>query len=85
LRLAEPVNDTKLREYNPTKLDYLLRPETVESCFLLWRTTGDVVWRERGWTIFEALLNETSVENSGFASIRDVYRIGGPKKDEMPR
>jgi hypothetical protein len=43
------------------------------------------VWRERGWAVFEAVLNETSVEDSGFASIRDVYRVGGPKVDEMPR
>jgi mannosyl-oligosaccharide alpha-1,2-mannosidase len=85
LRLPEPEHDANLREYKPTKGGYLLRPETVESFFILWRTTGDVAWRERGWSIFEALVNETRVEDSGFASIRDVYRIGGPKMDEMPR
>lgn len=85
LRLAEPVLDASLREYKPAKPGYLLRPETVESFYYLWRITGDVVWRERGWAVFEAVLNETSVEDSGFASIRDVYRVGGPKVDEMPR
>lgn len=84
LRVAEPVLDANQREYQPTKAAYLLRPETVESLYLLWRTTGDVVWRERGWAIFAALLNETRVEDSGFASIRDVYRVGGRKLDEMP-
>jgi mannosyl-oligosaccharide alpha-1,2-mannosidase len=87
LRLAEPVLDAEQREYRPMagKGHYLLRPETVESFFLLWRTTGDVVWRERGWAVFEALLNETFVEDSGFASIVDVYHVGGPKRDDMPR
>ena len=85
LRLAEPVLDANQREYHPTKPDYLLRPETVESFYLLWRITGDVVWRERGWAVFEAVLNETHVEDSGFACIKDVYRVGGPKLDEMPR
>ena len=85
LQLAEPVLDAKQREYRPTRADYLLRPEAVESFFLLWRTTGDVVWRERGWAVFTALMNETRVEDSGFASISDVYRVGGPKLDQMPR
>ncbi len=85
LRLAELVLDPNEREYRPTKANYLLRPETVESFSLLWRTTGDVVWRERGWAVFEALLNETHVEDSGFASIRNVYQVGGQKLDEMPR
>jgi mannosyl-oligosaccharide alpha-1,2-mannosidase len=85
LQLAEPVLDANQREYQPTKAVFLLRPETVESFYLLWRTTGDVVWRERGWAVFEALLNETHVEDSGFASIRDVYLVGSPKLNEMPR
>lgn len=32
----------------------LLRPETVEALFVLWRTTGDVKYRQQGWTIFQA-------------------------------
>lgn len=32
----------------------LLRPETVEALFVLWRTTGDAKYREWGWEIFEA-------------------------------
>merc|ERR1719506_1253258 len=33
----------------------LLRPETVESLFLMWRLTHDPKWRAQGWAIFEAL------------------------------
>ena len=32
----------------------LLRPETVEALFVLWRTTGDAKYRDWGWEIFEA-------------------------------
>ena len=34
---------------------YLLRPETVESIFVMYRVTGDDKYREWGWKIFEAL------------------------------
>jgi hypothetical protein len=39
----------------------------VEGSYLLWRTTDDVVRRERGWVVFEAILNVARVEGSGFA------------------
>jgi len=32
----------------------LLRPETVEALFVLWRTTGDQRYRKWGWEIFQA-------------------------------
>ena len=85
LRPAEPVSNETAREYAPTKTGYLLRPETVESFYLLWRTTGDEAWRERGWSVFNALVKETRVDDGGFASIRNAHEIGGQKIDEMPR
>lgn len=32
----------------------ILRPETVESLFILWKVTGDPIYRERSWQIFRA-------------------------------
>ena len=32
----------------------LLRPETVEALFVLWRCTGDPLYRRQGWAIFQA-------------------------------
>lgn len=32
-----------------------LRPETVESLFYMWRLTGNGIFREWGWTIFQAI------------------------------
>jgi mannosyl-oligosaccharide alpha-1,2-mannosidase len=72
-------------EYLPINTGYFLRPETLESFYLLWRTTGDVVWRERGWEVFESLQRETRVESGGFASLENAHRVHGPKRDEMQR
>jgi mannosyl-oligosaccharide alpha-1,2-mannosidase len=85
LRPADPIQDQEWREYKPQRRDYLLRPEAVESFYLLWRTTADEVWRERGWAVFEAMMKEARVEGSGFASVNDVYVVGGQKLDQMPR
>ncbi len=83
---AEPVRGTdKPFEYAPVGPGHFLRPETVESFYLLWRATGDEVWRERGWEVFEALEREARVEGGGFASLEKAHQVGGPKKDEMPR
>ena len=85
VRSPEPVSNASLRDYTPINSGYTLRPETVESFFVLWRTTGDIVWRERGWSIFEALIREARVEDGGFASVVNVYHNGGQKSDDMPR
>lgn len=36
-------------ELTPNPAYNILRPETVESFFYLWRVTGDPVYREWGW------------------------------------
>ncbi|KAI0690301.1 seven-hairpin glycosidase [Cytidiella melzeri] len=70
-------------EYNVRSGKYLLRPETVESIFLMWKVTGDVVWRERGWRIFQALESEAKTA-SGYASLNTVALSHSTLKDEMP-
>lgn len=40
----------------------LLRPETVESLFVLWKVTGDPLYREQAWAIFRAFERWTRVE-----------------------
>ncbi|KAI9453038.1 seven-hairpin glycosidase [Lactarius psammicola] len=82
---AEPVRGTgRPSGYTPLRRSYLLRPETVESFYLLWRTTGDEVWRERGWEVFEALEREARVEGGGYACLKNAHHVGGPKYDRMP-
>ncbi|KAI0793718.1 seven-hairpin glycosidase [Fomes fomentarius] len=72
------------KDYTAMKPGYLLRPETVESFYLLWRTTGDEAWRERGWTVFQAIEKEAKT-GSGYASLQSVFVSPAQKKDEMPR
>lgn len=77
----------KEREYRVRKAGYLLRPETVESMYLLWRVTGDRVWRERGWEVFEAIERSARVDEGGYgyASVVNVGQVPTKKKNEMPR
>ncbi|KAF7420774.1 hypothetical protein PC9H_011292 [Pleurotus ostreatus] len=71
------------RDYRVSSSVYLLRPETVESLFLMWKTTRDVRWRERGWAIYEALEKHTRVEH-GYAIIRNVDQVPAETSDDMP-
>jgi len=56
----------------PSAKHGLLRPETVESLFIMWRLTGDSTYREWGWDIFEAIESRTRVSSGGFSPVRDV-------------
>jgi mannosyl-oligosaccharide alpha-1,2-mannosidase len=55
----------------------LLRPEAVESLFLLHRVTGDVVYREWGAQVVAALNRHARVASGGFTSVADVTLGGG--------
>ncbi|KAI1788147.1 seven-hairpin glycosidase [Ganoderma leucocontextum] len=70
-------------DYRATKTGYLLRPETVESFYYMWRTTGDETWRERGWAVFQAIEKEART-SSGYASLWSVLESPALHKDEMP-
>ena len=50
---------------------YILRPETVETFFILYHLTNDPVYREWGWEIFQAIEEYCKTE-AGYAAIRDV-------------
>ena len=41
----------------------ILRPEVVESLFVLWRVTGDPTYQEWGWDIFSAFNNYSRVRS----------------------
>jgi len=71
------------RDYALRKPGYLLRPETVESFYILWRVTGDLKWRDRGRKIFHAIEKEAKTP-SGYASLLTVERSPAPLNDDMP-
>jgi len=61
----------------------LLRPETVESLFYMWRFTHDPKYREWGWKIFTAFERHTRIPTGGYSGIKDVNNVNGKKDDSM--
>lgn len=61
---------------------YLLRPEAIESVFYMWRVTGDQVWRDTAWKMWENIVRETETELA-FAIVEDVTVSMGTKGDVM--
>ena len=47
--------DNKAMKTDPGAAHYLLRPEAVESFFILHQLTGDPTYREWGWEAFQAI------------------------------
>jgi hypothetical protein len=56
----------------------LLRPETVESLFILWRVTKEQKWRDYGWTIFQAFERHCRNKN-GYAGLGNVNLPNPPQ------
>lgn len=52
----------------------ILRPETVESLFYLWRLTGNKTYQEWGWNIFQAFEKNSRIE-SGYVGLKDVSTL----------
>lgn len=61
---------------------FMLRPEAIESVFYMWRITGDQVWRDAAWRMWEAIVKETETERA-FVSIEDVTLTSSPRIDSM--
>ncbi|OJD25662.1 hypothetical protein ACJ73_02972 [Blastomyces percursus] len=50
---------------------YILRPEAIESVFIMYRITGDNSWRQKGWKMFQAVEAATRTD-LGNSAIKDV-------------
>lgn len=61
---------------------YLLRPEAVESLFVLYRITGKREMQDLAWDMFQAVRAAAESE-SGFASVEDVTVVPPVKMDSM--
>ena len=61
---------------------YKLRPEAIESVFIMYRITGSDIWREKGWKMFTAVERATRTR-SGHAVIKDVTSSLGKLEDAM--
>lgn len=60
---------------------YILRPEVIESLYYLNKLTGDPIYREWGWEIFQSL-EKYCKSRYGYASLKDVNRPN-KKMDKM--
>ncbi|KAJ8676687.1 hypothetical protein QAD02_012474, partial [Eretmocerus hayati] len=60
---------------------YILRPETFESYFVLWRLTKDPKYREWGWEAVQALNKYCRAEH-GFSGVLNVYKLR-PEWDDV--
>ncbi len=65
-----------------TKMDYGLRPETVESLFILNKLTGDPIYRTWGWEIFEAIEKNCKTAIA-YGKYTDVTSVGLAPEDTM--
>ncbi|KAI8302125.1 Mannosyl-oligosaccharide 1,2-alpha-mannosidase [Colletotrichum sp. SAR11_59] len=68
----------------PLDAHNLQRPETVESLFMMYRVTGDSMYREWGWKIFQAFREHTMAsDGEGFTSLNDVRTVPPSTRDNM--
>ncbi|KAG6856831.1 Mannosyl-oligosaccharide 1,2-alpha-mannosidase mns3 [Tephrocybe sp. NHM501043] len=58
-------------------------PETVESLFLAYRLTGDQLYRDHGWNIFQAIEKHCRIESGGYATIINVDEVPVRHEDKM--
>lgn len=76
------MNGAPIVGVRSTQTDYRNRPETIESVFYLWRTSGDPIWQERGWQMFSSWVTH-SMTNVGFSSLSSVFEVPAQQTDSM--
>jgi len=57
----------------PGELAYHLRPETVESLFVLYRVTHNELYRDWGWSIFQSIERSCRVDNGGYTGLTNIH------------
>lgn len=61
---------------------YILRPEAIESVFILYRITGDDAYQEIAWEMFQKIENATKTD-IGNAAVNDVTKAMPDNIDSM--
>jgi endoplasmic reticulum Man9GlcNAc2 1,2-alpha-mannosidase len=69
---------------NSDALHSLLRPETVESLFVMWRITHDERYRDWAWDIFIALERHARVWSGGYSSVKNVNFVAEEGGEDVP-
>ncbi|KAK8008209.1 glycoside hydrolase family 47 protein [Apiospora marii] len=60
---------------------YILRPEAIESIFILYRVTGDESLRDIAWDMFQGIVKSTKTQYA-YSAIADVTVQGETRKDD---
>jgi len=66
------------------ELTFQLRPETLESLFYLYRATGNPMYRDWAWEIFEAIEKHCKVADGGYTGVRDIMTENPTPDDVQP-
>ena len=87
--LEDSHNHQWIKDYDIHSNDVhnLQRPETVESLLYMYRITGDVMYREWGWAMFQSFVKHTQVLDNGvpyaFTSLQSTKQIPARQRDNM--
>ncbi|XP_078406448.1 mannosidase, alpha, class 1B, member 1b [Cetorhinus maximus] len=77
-------HNSKDVEVKPADRHNLLRPETVESLFYMYRFTRDKKYQDWGWKILQNFNKFTRVDTGGYTSINNVRSSENPEpRDKM--
>jgi mannosyl-oligosaccharide alpha-1,2-mannosidase len=61
---------------------YQLRPEAIESVFIMYRLTADPSWQDKGWKMFQAVTKHTRTDIA-HARLKNVMEVNPTKEDSM--
>ncbi|KIY68040.1 glycoside hydrolase family 47 protein [Cylindrobasidium torrendii FP15055 ss-10] len=82
---VKPQLDASKRGYRIKRGDYILRPEALETWYIMWKLGDGDHWKERAWATFMAMENVAKTKY-GYACVTNVDKL--PKdvtlKDELP-
>lgn len=53
--------------------------------YLMWKTTGNPIWRERAWEIFQAIEKHAKVNGASYATVLHVDQPVAMHADDQPR
>ncbi|PRP88409.1 hypothetical protein PROFUN_03323 [Planoprotostelium fungivorum] len=73
---------SNIYDFTPVDARYLLRPETLESLYVLWKKTGDEKYRGWAWKVFTAIERNCKTKY-GYSGIKDATRVVDTPKDDV--
>ncbi|KAF8314087.1 seven-hairpin glycosidase [Clavulina sp. PMI_390] len=75
--------DRSVYDYYLSDSSWQSRPETIESIYIMFKVTGDEIWRERGWGIYQAI-EKYAKTDSAYSSVPNVGNDKPGHAESMP-